>query len=340
MAKDILKLLVIKSRLSPSFLLLLLIFACASLALADEQIGAAGQGREITNSIGMKLVLIPAGEFMMGGGESAEDLVKAFAAYNRKADFFKDEYPRHRVRISKAFYLGKYEVTIGQFRRFVAETDYKTEAETDGTGGWGYNPQTGQCEGRKPEFNWLKPGFKQTDDHPALNITWNDAAAFSQWLTHKEGKTYRLPTEAQWEYACRGQTSTRYNNGDDPAGLAAAANTLDDRGRTTFPHVQELTNLAGEKPRFTVPVGRKEPNKFGLFDMHGNVWEWCADWYGEDYYSKSPLDDPTGPESGEVRVRRGGGWNSFPLWARASFRNWNTQRSRCVNLGFRVLREE
>jgi formylglycine-generating enzyme required for sulfatase activity len=328
-----------KMKLSYSLTFFILLVSTA-IAQSDPPKPANIQGRETTNSIGMKLELIPAGEFMMGGGESAEELVKAFAAYNRKAEFFTDEYPRHRVRITKPFYLGRYEVTVGQYRRFVEETGYKTEAETDGTGGWGYNSQTGQCEGRKPEFNWLNPGFAQTDNHPVLNVTWNDAAAFCQWLTRKEGKTYRLPSEAQWEYACRGQTTTRYYNGNDPAGLAAAANTLDDKGRTTFPHVQELTNLAGEKPRFTVPVGGKEPNRFGLFDMHGNVWEWCADWYGEDYYAKSPLADPAGPDSGEVRVRRGGGWNSFPLWARASFRNWNTQKSRCVNLGFRVLREE
>jgi formylglycine-generating enzyme required for sulfatase activity len=319
---------------------LFLIIACASLALAQQPGQATPQGREIANSIGMKLVLIPAGEFMMGSQEPAEELVKSFAAYNRKADYFKDEYPSHRVRITKAFYFGKYEVRVGDFRRFVEDTGYKTQAETDGTGGWGYNPQTGRCEGRKPQFNWLNTGFKQSDDHPVVNVTWNDVAAFCQWLSLKEGKTYRLPTEAQWEYACRAQSATRYNNGDDPAGLDAVANTLDAKGRTTFPHVQEITILPGEKAKFTDPVGGKKPNKFGLYDMHGNVWEWCADWYGADYYSKSPADDPAGPESGDRRVRRGGGWNSFPIWARASFRNWNTPQSRCLNLGFRVVREE
>ena len=181
--------------MSPLFksLTLFLILVCGSPSLADEPGQATSQGREITNSIGMKLELIPAGEFMMGGGESAEELVKAFAAYNRKAEFFDDEYPRHRVRITKPFYLGKYEVTVGQFRQFVNDTGYKTEAETDATGGWGYNPQTGQCEGRKPEFNWLNPGFEQTDDHPVLNVTWNDAAAFCRWLSARKEKPIVCP---------------------------------------------------------------------------------------------------------------------------------------------------
>jgi len=326
--------------LATVLLILINSFPSAWIALAGVSDQATGQEPEIVNSIGMKLVLIPAGEFMMGGQESAEDLVKAFAAYNRKAEFFKDEYPRHRVRITKSFYLGKYETTVGKFKQFVTDTGYKTEAEKDGEGGWGYNSQTGQCEGRKPEFNWLNPGFKQTDDHPVLNVTWNDAAAFCQWLSRKEGKTYRLPTEAEWEYACRAETTKRYHNGDDPACLAMVGNTLEAKGRTAFPHVQELIFLADDKPEFTIPVGGKKPNQFGLYDMHGNVWEWCADWYGENYYSNSPIDAPAGPVSGTKRVRRGGGWNSFPLWARASFRNWNSPQSRCVNLGFRVLRAD
>ena len=173
-----------------------------------------------------------------------------------------------------------------------------------------------------------------------LNVTWNDSVAFCKWLSAKEGKTYRLPTEAEWEYACRAGTETRYNNGNDPNGLAQVANVGDDRGRTTFPHVQELDIPKDSVPKFTVSVGKFPANRFGLCDMHGNVWEWCSDWYGADYYARSPVDDPRGPESGTRRVRRGGAWHSFPLWARAAFRNWNSPVSRCVNLGFRVVAEE
>jgi formylglycine-generating enzyme required for sulfatase activity len=297
-----------------------------------------GQPREVTNSIGMKLALIPPGEFRMGSQEPAEQLVKAFAAYHRAAQEFDDEYPQHRVRITRPFYLGAYAVTVGQFRRFAEDANYKTEAEKDGQGGWGYNPEIQRCEGRKPQFNWRNPGFKQTDNQPVLNITWNDAVVFCQWVGHKEGGTYRLPTEAEWEYACRAGTTTRYFNGDDPDNLAKVAKVMEDKGRSHFPAVQNLVIAKDTGDCFTVPVGSFPPNAFGLYDMHGNVWQWCSDWYGADYYSKSPTDDPQGPESGDRRVRRGGAWNSFPLWPRASFRNYNTPVSRCVNLGFRVAR--
>ncbi|MFZ1936493.1 MAG: formylglycine-generating enzyme family protein [Thermoguttaceae bacterium] len=327
-----------KTHVLPRFVVSLIV-GCLGVGSVLAADAATGRPSESTNSIGMKMVLVPPGEFLMGGQESAKDLVAAFPAYRRPPDFFKDEYPRHRVRITKPFQLGKYEVTVGQFRRFSEEAGYKTEAEKDGLGGWGYDAATGKCRGRDVKFNWRNPGFKQTDDQPVLNVTWNDATAFCKWLSRKEGKTYRLPTEAEWEYACRAGTTTRYSNGDDPAALAEVANVGDDRGRTTFPHVQEL-DLPKDGPlKFTVAVGKFPPNRFGLCDMHGNVWEWCSDWYAADYYARSPVDDPTGPATGKLHVRRGGAWHSFPLWARASFRNWNTPRSRCVNLGFRVAAE-
>jgi sulfatase modifying factor 1 len=163
--------------------------------------------------------------------------------------------------------------------------------------------------------------------------------AFCQWLSEKEGRRYRLPTEAEWEYACRAGTRTLYAMGDDPADLTANSRTLDPAHADVQQHVHQLPISPGGPIAFTCPVGQFAANRFGLHDMHGNVWEWTADWHGDDYYAHSPLDDPPGPPETDVRVRRGGAWNSFPLWARSSFRNWNMEDARCLNLGFRVAAE-
>jgi len=318
------------------------IFLVASLFLQQGAAIASDSAvpERMTSKGGLKLVYIPSGEFLMGGGESAEELVAAFPEYRRKAEFFSDEYPRHRVRITRGFWIGVYEVTVEQFRRFVEETGYLTEAERDGTGGWGCSLEQGRCFGRSTEYSWRDPGYPQSDLHPVVNVTWNDAVAFCDWLSAREGARYRLPTEAEWEYVARAGSETRYAFGDDPSALPGDARVLSTKGRETFPHVQELDIDSASGEYFPVEVGRFEANAFGAHDMHGNVWEWCGDWYAPDYYAHSPSLDPSGPASGTRRVRRGGAWNSFPLWVRPSFRNWNTPVSRCVNLGFRVLREE
>jgi len=284
----------------------------------------------------LELVSIPAGTFQMGATEPATNLVAAFSVTDRGPEYFDDEYPRHTVRITKPFSLGKYEVTVGQFRRFADETGYRSEAESDGTGGWGYNAELHRCEGRNPKYTWRSPGYAQTEAHPVVDVTYSDALAFCHWLSGKEGRTYRLPTEAEWEYANRAGTTTRYNTGDDPKTLLRSARVIELSRHPSFSHVQDLELFPDDESAFPLPVGAKGPNAWGLHDMHGNVWEWVADWYAEDYYAVAPSDDPQGPREGTLRVRRGGAWNSFPLWARSAFRNWNTPDSRCVNLGFRV----
>jgi sulfatase modifying factor 1 len=297
-------------------------------------------GAIVTNSIGMRLVEIPAGEFIMGNREGLPALKAAFPRYAEARFEALTDDPPHRVRITKPFLMGVHEVTIAQFRRFVTETGYRTEAEADGTGGWGVDVKTGKfLEGRRREFSWRSAGFPQADDHPVVNITWGDAREFCRWLGRREGQSYRLPTEAEWEYACRAGTTTRYYCGDDPEALAAAGNIYDAASREVFPAWGEYALAARDGFPFTAPVGRFRPNAFGLYDMHGNVWEWCSDRYGEDYYRKSPVEDPRGPEKGGRRVRRGGAWHTWPLYARAAFRNYNTPESRYLNLGMRVVRE-
>jgi formylglycine-generating enzyme required for sulfatase activity len=308
---------------------------------AAEEPKAAGGEKQITNSIGMKLTLIPAGEFLMGSGESAEET----AAFFKKncgmevltADLFEDEHPQHRVRITKPFYLATCYVTRGQFRQFVKDTGYKTDAEKgDEAGAWGWDAEKKRF-GFNKDYSWGNAGFEQTDEHPVVNVSWNDATAFCQWLSKKEGKTYRLPTEAEWEYACRAGTTTRYHSGDDPETLANVANVADATLKAKVPN-WKYPIKANDGHVFTAPVGQFKPNAFGLYDMHGNASEWCEDRYGEEYYGNSPADDPTGPNTGYDRIVRGGSWGSRPRYSRSADRDGGKPDCRSNGIGFRVAR--
>ncbi len=286
--------------------------------------------REVINSIGMKLKLIPAGEFMMGSDETdphAKDYEFVDAAAGRKE--------KHRVRITKPFYLGIHQVTRGQFRQFVDEAGYQTEAEKSGKGGWGLNKEGTKWE-QNHLYNWRNPGFDQTDDHPVVDVSLNDAQAFIAWLNRKEGETYRLPTEAEWEYACRAGTTTRYFCGDDPEGLAVVGNIADGTAKEKFPNWSTINARDGYV--YTAPVGRFRPNAWGLYDMLGNVWEWCADWCADDYYKQSPVDDPQGASTGSLRVIRGGGWDDSAEYCRAASRYGSTPTAASNNLGLRLAR--
>ena len=251
------------------------------------------------------------------------------------------------MRITRAFYLGQTEVTVGQFRRFVDASGYVAESERDGTGAYGYNPAYDPAttvrgdafEGRHPKYSWRNPGFSQTDDHPVVNITYADALALAAWLSKQEGVVYRLPTEAEWEYACRAGSRTRYASGDDPASLGKFANLFDEDAAVNWPAWQTFALKQRDGFAFTAPVASFAANAFGLHDMHGNAWEWVADWHAEDYYARSPVEDPPGPATGTVRVRRGGSWHTWPFYARSAFRNWNTPETRYTLLGMRLLRE-
>jgi formylglycine-generating enzyme required for sulfatase activity len=239
--------------------------------------------KEVVNSIGMKLVLIPAGKFLMGSPKGEEER--------------QDDEERHEVEITRPFYLGRQEVTLGQFRKFAED------------GASGYESRK---DVRSPE----------TDEHPVVFVSWTDAKAFCDWLSRKEGKTYRLPTEAEWEYSCRAGSRTRFCFGNDDKELG---------------HYAWYDANAGTE---THPVGRKKPNAWGLFDMHGNVWEWCSDRYDENYYKTSPARDPQGPGAGSLRVYRGGSVLSVPRRCRAAFRDCNDSTFRVSFVGFRVVCEQ
>ena len=317
--------------------------ACVSAAvpslLSAEEPKKPGDTKQVTNSIGMKLTLIPSGEFMMGSAETPEETVAFFKRTCDKglliAHYFENEHPQHRVRITRPFYLGTYHVTRGQFRRFVADTHYKTDAEK-GERQAASSSNTDKTKfGYYEKYSWRTAGSEQTDEHPVVNVSWNDAVAFCKWLNKKESRTYRLPTEAEWEYACRAGTTTRYYSGDDPETLAKVGKVADATFKAKFPD-KKYTLEVSDSIVFTAPVGKFKPNAFGLYDMHGNAWQWCADWYGLEYYAVSPADDPTGPDSGNDRVLRGGSWVYRLGSSRSALRTGFAPDLRNGSTGFRV----
>lgn len=217
------------------------------------------------------------------------------------------------MRITRPFGLSRRAVTRGQFRRFVEETGYQTLAERDGYGGMGETEDGGI---RDPRFNWSSDlGFPQTDEHPVVNVCWDDAVAFCRWLSQDQGVKYELPTEAQWEHACRAGTTTAWHWGDSD---------------TT------AREYAWVSVRGTRPGGQLKPNAWGLHDMPGNAWEWCADRYGASYYEQSPQNDPVGPSAGSSRVVRGGSWVFGPTFGRSAARNHIGPSWRNHQHGFRV----
>jgi formylglycine-generating enzyme len=198
-------------------------------------------------------------------------------------------------------------VTIGQFRAFVEATDYQTDLERSGQAASGMDPNRAKIldDHLSPGTNWRNAHPGVTDDHPVVLVSWNDAQAFCRWLSRKEGVTYRLPTEAEWEYACRGGTTTQYWTGDDPETLSGAANVPDASYHAANPNLDYATLRGDDGYVNTAPVGRFRRNSFGLYDMHGNVWEWCLDGYDPEFYRKSAKVDPVGPDS-DYHVIRGG----------------------------------
>ncbi len=204
-----------------------------------------------------------------------------------------DEGPPHEVTINQGFYLGKYVVTQAQW------------AQVMGT------------------YLWEKQDLVlENPDHPAVYVSWEDAQEFMGRLNEAEG-TYRLPTEAEWEYVCRAGTTTRWSFGDDESQMGEYAWY---RG-----------NVWDVGAQFARSVGTKKPNPWGLYDMHGNVWEWVQDWHSA--YPDEAQTDPAGPEKGTIRVLRGSGYSSLARAVRSAFRYGYTETRRFHCIGFRVLRE-
>lgn len=226
-----------------------------------------------------------------------------------------DEGPVHEVCV-KDFSLGKYEVTVGEFRKFVNATGFRTDAEKGG----GCLVWTGRKYDKDSGRTWQNPGFAQSDRHPVVCVSWNDAQAYAEWLSGKTGRAHRFPTEAEWEYAARGGgRKQKWAGTDHEADLGAYAWFAD----------------SGEG--LPQPVGRKKPNSLGLYDMSGNVWEFVQDWYDENHYRQAARENPGGPARGEYKVIRGGSSRSPASALRTAKRYWDRPDYRSPNDGFRLV---
>ncbi|MFO0875847.1 MAG: bifunctional serine/threonine-protein kinase/formylglycine-generating enzyme family protein [Gemmataceae bacterium] len=282
---------------------------------------------EFTNSLGMHLRLIPPGRFLMGASELEP---------GRSGD---NERPQHEVAITRPFYLAIWEVRTQDFEAFVEETGYQTEAEKDGQGCWPFDAEARiWSDQRDPACTWRTAGPTRGALHPVTTVSWNDAIAFCRWLSAKEGRTYELPTEAEWEYACRAGTATHFSSGDDKATLEGQANLADQDLRAALDPERARWEFVPWRDghAFTAPVGTFAPNAWGLHDLHGNVWEWCRDRFDEDYYKKSPDQDPRGPAESATRVFRGGGYRDV-MRCRSAARSHQAPDFRHHDAGFRVV---
>ena len=291
--------------------------------MSSEQVAL---GDPLVNSVGVILVPVPAGEFQMGtavsdasleerfqklmedpdvqkklgDGETSEKDLKRFAKWRTNEDKKHKngpETPQHAVHISTAFFLSAFEITQGQYKAVMNE-----------------EPWAGQ------------PLVEEGPDYAATYISWEKAAEFCRKLTDQEGIEYRLPTETEWEYACRAGTTTTYSFGNN--------------GKDLGNHAWHDANAYKNGEQYAHIVGQKSPNPWALYDMHGNTWEWCQDWYARYGQRQKELVDPTGPEKGRHRVWRGGSFAENPINMRSASRlSYNrTDYRPDFAAGFRILR--
>jgi formylglycine-generating enzyme required for sulfatase activity len=260
----------------------------------------------------MRFARIPAGTFLMG---SPEDEIRRS----------KDE-AQHEVEITRPFHLGIFPVTQAQFRAVMGYNPSFFSTDGSGKEGTGYVQAPGGGRDKIRDQGG-------TDDFPVENVSWDEAVEFCRRLSALEperatGRRYRLPTEAEWEHACRGG-SPEYQVFNLGNSLASTQANFDG----DYPYGADPGPYLGR----TCKVGSYEPNRLGLYDMHGNVWEWCFDWYDRDYYQGSPRSDPAGPAEGSSRVCRGGSWDCFGQRCRSAWRNGTEPANRYEWLGFRVV---
>jgi len=294
-----------------SFLMLAAIVATALLAIepaafgqtpkSDSDTASQNLSLDLGNGVSMKLALIPAGTFKMGNHDTQAGTLKKVGG---KEEHLEDEYPAHEVTISKPFYMGIYELTQAQWKAVMGTEPWMTKTAL------GYAA--------------AQPRPENIDDYPAVWMNSYDAIEFCRKLSKKTGMAVSLPTEAQWEYACRAGTTTTFSFGDDLSKLI-------DHG--WYGGLKD-----GQKEDYAHRVGQRKPNPWGLYDMHGNVWEFCSDWYDKDFYSRSPRVDPENTTETELRVLRSGSFHSVPTVSRSAQRaRWVGPKQVRYNYGMRLV---
>ena len=275
------------------------------------------------------MIYIPAGEFNMGLRDNEIEMIIRELGKEQYEKYFSPEKPAHKVFL-KGFWIGKYEVTVGQFTAFVRETGYQTDAEKkNGALIWSWDTKKWEA---KTDANWKNPYFPQAQDHPVVCVSWNDAQNYVRWLFKKTGLSFQLPTEAQWEKAARGSYDRIY-----PWGNSEPKRDLENFNKPKPASVQNL-NWKKSTDLYTEAVGSFPggASPYGVLDIAGNVKEWCRDWYSSTYYSTSPQINPAGPYKGENRVLRGGSWYCEKWCLRCSHRNPHSPTCRHSHIGFRL----
>jgi formylglycine-generating enzyme required for sulfatase activity len=270
------------------------------------------------------MVVIRPARFWMGSPEN-------------EPDRYPNESPQHPVTIPKPFAISRCEITVGQFRQFIQESGYKTTSETDGKGCYVWNIEKNARQ-QRVENRWNNHGFSQTDDHPVVCVSWSDAQRYVDWLSQRTGAVYRLPTEAEWEYAARADSETaRYYGTESQCkyanGLGQEAKSIANKNWTLA--------ACNDGYIYTAPVAHFNPNPFGLYDMLGNAYEWTLDCWHEDY-KLAPYDGTAWLETQggncNRRVVRGGAWYSDPKEVRPAVHGWFDSDAAGSGLGFRIAR--
>ncbi len=309
---------------------------CSAVMAAGKTVSTAAASKAVIRDCAHcpEMVVLPAGHFLMGASAEEEEREGVRPSLRGRS------LPQHEVTVA-AVAIARYEVTRDEYARFVAAT-----GRPDPTSCLWLKPELSDAEIVPSEswrqvdgHSWKNPGFAQTSRDPVVCVSWEDATAYTQWLSKITGKAYRLPTEAEWEYAARAGTTTAHYWGDSVAEGCAFGNLADATLKAKYPAIVPFQYLTCDDGRvYTAPVGSYRPNDFGLFDMIGNAWELVDDCWKPDYTSASSNSNKSVDGDCSQHIVRGGAWNDVPWSARAAVRFGIKADFHGAEMGFRVAR--